>query len=476
MIRTTTTAAALAACLLATALSAETRTYPNSIKYKDTGVANATAVTAVASIEARALLNRDDTTDVEVTTGSFEGDTPSGYVTKVKVGIPTADGVEPVNFNHPESPDFSGNISGVITGDVVSIDAQVRGLDNGTDHAVANATVAKRPDLGVAFVLVPTFVVKGRVARVRTGVFESNGQLGARADVRLLIDGVEVDRAENIWVNAGGFVSVAFAPVLEAENGTHDFTVVVEHVNPGDWDEANNTRTEPARVYDVLDEFYSWSATASEQEFSNYSYEKRSWREETRTENGVQQSFRFEGYILAAVDLNTLTATASGVSDNNPLFNIAATGFSVRDVPAPRGTRCATSRGNPDIVICQNANTNLVEVDINYGTGDATYRSWGWATRENPFGPTVPMFTWDTTTETHTLQSRFGSTVALTYTLSDATNHWTAEPFLASLNASSSSSHLPYRCTFSSFTQETICREQRSSSTTRSATVTGTAE
>jgi hypothetical protein len=254
-------ATALAVCLLATALSAET--FPNSIKYKDSGVPNAVAVTTVASIEARALLNRDDTTDVEVTTGSFDGDAPSGYLTKVKVGIPTADGILPVNFSHAESATFSGNVSGVISGNTVTIDAQVRGLSEGTDHASVQATVAKRPDLNVLFVSLPSFPVKGRIARVRTAITETNRQTGARADARLLIDGVEVDRAENIWVNAGGRVNVTFAPLLDAENGQHEFTVVVDSVNPGDWDESNNTRTENGRLFDVTGEFYKWSATAT---------------------------------------------------------------------------------------------------------------------------------------------------------------------------------------------------------------------
>lgn len=474
MIRKNTLAAALAAGLLATGAFAETPTYPNSIKYKDTGVANATAVTPVASIEARALLNRNDTTDVEITTGSFEGDAPSGYVAKVKVGIPTADGILPVNFNHPESSTFSGNISGVITGDVVSIDAQVRGLNNGTDHAAAQATVAKRPDLGVALVLPPSVTVKGVVARVRTAIVETNGSVGARATVRLLVDGVEVDRAENIWVNAGGRVNVTFAPVIEAEDGMHDFTVVVDSMNPGDWDDSNNTRTESVRVYNVLDEFFSWSATATESEFDNYEYMKRSWTETTRHDKGVSQSFRFEGFIRAAVNFDTLTATASGVSDGNPLFSFTASNFAIQNTPV--GQRCATSRGNPDIVACFSPNTNTVEVDINYGTGDATYRSWGWATRHNPFGPTVPMFTWDDTSTTNTLQSRFGSTVALSYTVSDGTNQWSAEPFLASLVASTTSNNLPYRCNRDSFTGDTVCRERRSTSNNRTGTASATAQ
>ena len=473
MIRTSIKAAALTACLLATAASAAN--FPNSIKYKDSGVPNATAVTAVASIEARALLNRDDTTDVEITTGSFEGDSPSGYVTKVKVGIPTADGIVPVNFNHPESTTFSGNISGVISGDAVSIDAQVRGLNEGTDHASAQATVAKRPDLNVLFVSLPSFPVKGRIARVRTAITETNRQVGARANARLLIDGVEVDRAENIWVNAGGRVNVTFAPLLDAEDGQHDFTVVVDSVNPGDWDDSNNTRTENGRVYNVLDEFYSWSATATESEFDNYDYQKRSWFEQTRHDQGVGQSFRFEGSILAVVNLETLTATASGVTDGNPLFSGSTSELSVFTTPVK--TRCATSHsGNPDVVVCHNPNTNVVDVDINYGTGDAIYRSWGWATRQHPFAPEEPMFTWDTTNEVHTLQSRFGSTVALTYTLSDGTNEWTANPFIASLTASSTSSHMPYRCSFDSFTSETICRERRSTTNTRTGNASGFAQ
>lgn len=466
-------AAAFAACLFATAASAAT--FPNSIKYKDTGVPNAVAVTTVASIEARALLNRNDTTDVEITTGSFEGDAPSGYVSKVKIGIPTADGVLPVNFNHAESATFSGNITGVISGNVVTIDAQVRGLNQGTDHASAQAKVAKRPDLNVLFVSTPSFPVKGRIARVRTAISEMNGQMGARATARLLIDGVEVDRAENIWVNAGGRVNVTFAPVLDAEDGQHDFTVVVDHVNPRDWDDSNNTLTENRRVYNLIDEFYNWTATASESEFDEYDYQKRPWFEQTRTGQGVNQSFRFEGTILALMQLETLTATASGVSDGNPLFSGSVTGMSIRNTPV--GTRCASSRsGNPDVVVCYNPNTNVIDVDIDYGAGDATYRSWGWATRQHPFAPEEPMFTWDTTFQEDTVQSRFGSTVSLTYTLTDGTNTWTANPFIGALTSTSSFSHVPYACNYDDFTNETVCREQRNSTSTRTGSTSGAAQ
>ena len=469
MIRKQLRTTAFAVGLLATAASAET--FPNSIKYKDTGVPNAIAVTAVASIEARALLNRDDTTDVEITTGSFEGEAPTGYLTKVKVGIPTADGVLPVNFNHPESNTFSGNVSGVINGNVVTIDAQVRGLNEGTDHASAQATVAKRPDLTVQFISLPSFPIKGHPALIRAAIVETNRQVGARANARLLIDGVEVDRAENIWVNAGGRVLVTFAPVLDAEDGQHDFTVVVDSVNPGDWDDGNNTLTERGRVFNLLDQYYRWSATATETEFDNYDYQKRPWLEQTRIDQGVTQSFRFEGTIAAAVNLEAVKVTASGVTDGSPLFETTYNDFWVIDTPT--GRRCARSFGGPDATICHDPRSNVVTVDVSYATADAIYRSWGWRTRQHPGAPEEPMSTWDTVREETSLQARFGSTVALTFTVSDGTNHWTAEPFITSLTASSTSTSQPYRCSYEWFTDETVCRERRSASTVRTGNAMG---
>ncbi len=457
MIRISIKATALAV-ILATAASAETHSYPNSLKYKDTGVPNATAVTAVASIEARALLNRDDTTDVEITTGSFEGDAPSGYLTKVKVGIPMADGVLPVNFNHAESATFSGNLSGVIIGDVVTIDAQVRGLNEGTDHATAQATVAKRPDLAVQSVSPPAIAITNTVARVRATIVERNRSVGARANARLFIDGVEVDRAENIWVNAGGRVTVTFAPILEAGAGRHDFTVTLDSINPGDWDESNNTFTRNDEVFNVLDEFYTWSVKFDEEEFELYDYQKRTWTERTRDEEGVRQSFEFEGVIRAAVNLESLTVTASGTTDSGALFNKSWNEFWIFDTPV--GSHCARSVETPSIRVCRSRD-NDVDVDISVANDDAVYRSWGWATRQNPWAPEEPMFTWDDVRESHTLLSRFGSTVDLEFTVTDGTNHWTVTPSISSFTPYGSSQITPYNCRYESYTEEDVCRESR---------------
>ncbi|HKR62536.1 MAG TPA: hypothetical protein VJZ00_02290 [Thermoanaerobaculia bacterium] len=457
--------AALACCLLSISTYAE-RNHPNNIKYNDTGIRNAKGAAGSAAIEARALLNADDTTDVEVTTGAFDASSsPTGTIDKLKLG-----GVPPTNYNHVEGDTVSAKTSGLLSHDTIAVEAYVK-AGYGTEKIDVIETVKKRPDLAVIAVIPPGVAVTGTVGRVRAIITEQNGDTGARANCRLLINGEEVDRAENIWVNAGGRVTCAFAPVLEAQ-GTADFTVVVDSMNPGDWDDANNTKTEPVRIYDVLDEFYTWSASASETEFDDYTYSKRSWQESTRHNQGTTQSFQFNGVIRAAVDLHSIVASASGQSDGAPLFDGSTSEFTVFNTPVH--TTCAVSfSANPEVTACFSPETNSVDVDIHYGTGDAIYRSWGWATRQNPFGPTVPLYTWDDTFEEHSLQSHFGSTVALRFSLADGTHSWTAEPFLASLQQSTSTRNQPYRCRTDFFTGDTICSESRSTSTTKQGSTRG---
>src|SRR5215210_6897318 len=60
-------------------------TYPNSRKYRDAGFHPATASAGSATISIRALLGRSGKTDVEVTTGTFDGGTASGTLSTVQV-------------------------------------------------------------------------------------------------------------------------------------------------------------------------------------------------------------------------------------------------------------------------------------------------------------------------------------------------------------------------------------------------------
>lgn len=69
---------------------------------------------------------------------------------------------------------------------------------------------------------------------------ELNTDVGARAHAVLYVDGLEVDRAADLWIAPGGTVSVAFSHRFDAP-GRHAVAVRLEGVRPADWDEGNQT-------------------------------------------------------------------------------------------------------------------------------------------------------------------------------------------------------------------------------------------
>ena len=60
---------------------------PKGAKYRDQGTKPTTGRSGLAAIEARALLGRDGMTDIEVTTGHFEGIGGGGTLAKVQVKL-----------------------------------------------------------------------------------------------------------------------------------------------------------------------------------------------------------------------------------------------------------------------------------------------------------------------------------------------------------------------------------------------------
>ena len=91
-------------------------------------------------------------------------------------------------------------------------------------------------------------------------ISELNGDAGATATCLLLVDGVEADRAEGIYVDSGSAVTCAFAHAFDA-TGAHALEVRVADVVPGDWDTANNAVTGSIEIVAGGAPFY-WTAVA----------------------------------------------------------------------------------------------------------------------------------------------------------------------------------------------------------------------
>lgn len=245
MRRTMTVPAALLLVLFALpALAQRPDLIPNTIKYSDTGLKPAGGRAGDIAVEARALLGRDGVTDLELTTGSFEGSaTPTGTLTRVQVkaGLELED---PLTRNYDAGGSFASvRLDGLALGAREQIQVQTHAQSTDLQRAgvvTVTETVKRRPDLRIGQASVPPNVIAGHPANIYLGVIESNGDIGARANCVLRVDGVAVDGATNIWVDARGSVSCAMTHIF-TEPGLHQVQLAVENVSPADWDPANNT-------------------------------------------------------------------------------------------------------------------------------------------------------------------------------------------------------------------------------------------
>jgi hypothetical protein len=216
-------------------------TYPNSRKYRDAGFHPATASVGSATISTRALLGRSGTTDVEVTTGTFEGGTPSGTLSSVQVKGYDPGGAQLFTSTNTSlsASTVSFPYSGLARGSRVQVKAVVRDINARNEVVTVNDVVRTRPDLMALRVDGPTKALVGWPVNFHASIMERQGDLGARASCVLYVDGTAVDRTDGIWVDAGGVVACEMTHVFTTL-GPRAIELRVENVSPGDYDEANN--------------------------------------------------------------------------------------------------------------------------------------------------------------------------------------------------------------------------------------------
>jgi len=216
----------------------------NSVKYRDAGAKPATGRSGSAAIQVRALRGQNNT-DIEVTTGDFDGATQAGVLDKVQVKIFEPNGNPIVTDNYRK-----GTLSGgqgtfaydwPMRGAGVQVQANVSGIDPKRTDVVTVPTVVKlRPDLAIQSIQSPAQAYVGSVVSINAVVLERNGDSGARANCVLKADGVEIDRANGIWVDASDVVTVSFRTVFSTV-GQRNLTVELTGVAPGDYDTSNNS-------------------------------------------------------------------------------------------------------------------------------------------------------------------------------------------------------------------------------------------
>ena len=217
---------------------------PNSTMYRDAGAKPATGRSGSAAIQVRAL-RMPSAAVIQVTTGQLDSRTPPpGTLDKVQIKIFNAAGDAILTDNFRLSQ-FRGPATFVYDwptrGQKVQVQANVSGIDpKRTDVVTVDTTVKMPPDLAVSSISAPRQAYVGAVVPVTAVVRETNGDYGARANCVLKADGVIVDHANGIWVDAGDAVTCEFRTVFNT-TGAKQLTAQVTNIVPTDFNASNNS-------------------------------------------------------------------------------------------------------------------------------------------------------------------------------------------------------------------------------------------
>ncbi|HYW14087.1 MAG TPA: hypothetical protein VE871_19135 [Longimicrobium sp.] len=203
-------------------------------KYRDTGLPHATGRSGSATLSASAIIGSDGITRLRVTSGSIHYPGQArGELAKVQVKVWTEDGEKILtqNFQRP-TPGATVDLRfpGIPAGARFQVQANVRGIDGKRTDVV---TVTETGRLGAAFsttIHLPDQVVVGVPTIVTATVREINGQTGGTTACVLFVDGREVDRVNDVWVDAGDQVSCAFTYTFSSA-GDHDVRVGLVNVD-----------------------------------------------------------------------------------------------------------------------------------------------------------------------------------------------------------------------------------------------------
>ena len=413
---------------------------PNTIKYSDTGLQPATGRDGGISVAARALLGRDGVTDLELTTGSFDGGAaPTGTLThvQVKAGLELED---PLTRNYDASGSFASvRLDGLALAPREQIRIQTNAQsadDQRTGIVTVTETVKRRPDLRVTQVSVPPNAIAGHPLNMYFGILESNGDLGARANCVLRVDGVEVDRASGIWVDARGSVSCAMTHIF-ATPGLHQVQFAIEDVSPGDWNPGNNTSpVVNVRVRDTSEVVAggTYRATARETLFEAEYLQlmddtQPEWENEHSRTTELTNVTRLDAAMPAELDFATMKVSFAEASDGVSLIYLeSADHLWVDDWPS---ANCAELRWGRTFSFFGCVNGGVTSIHFARVSEVARYYSRWW-------GAFIRYWNGDRYTYDHSMNMTFtfggnrmyGETVNMQLIASDADQIWQIDPFL----------------------------------------------
>ena len=397
----------IALLLLASAASAyagKPRVYPNATPYKSSGAAPATGRSGNAKLTARALLDKSGTAELEVSTGALDSSAPPpGNLARVQIKVfqPGSTSLASVdNHNHLSGGGYARySYPGLLRLQALQVQANVTGIDRRTDVVTVSDLVKLRPDLAIDTVALPARALVNTVVDIAAPVSELNGDVGARADCLLIVDGNQVDAANGIWVDAGGTVTCRFAYEFDTV-GKHRVTVTAGDVVPADFDPSNNRASATIDITSPAEPL-TWSASVNDTSLSSGSYYKY-WSDSSQpnpdyltetSEQSRHEATYFWGSSPSYLKFPLATLRSTQASGSSTIVSIqdsrVAPDFSYDDVYL-NGNRhaeaCVTDYGADDasVSLCSSSQVlngvtyNVTTLSSGRDAGAVTYHSDGY--------------------------------------------------------------------------------------------------
>lgn len=354
--------------------------HPNRQKYSDVGAKPATGRSGSATLQARALLGKDGNVLVEASTGDIDAATGPGTIRKMQMKIlsPTGMPTSTRNYEGRGGGYWSSYVPQLGENTTIQLQANISGIDgNRTDVVTDTVRVKRRPDVAVDGVAAPAKALAGFPVNVVATLSERNGDMGARADCMLQIDGQLADQARGIWIDAGHTVSCAFRTKVTTV-GSHQVRVYLTGVSPTDYDTTDNAASTPIEIIPPETPLaYSASFTATDENYythfknslSDGSYVKES------TSSGVRQSRALSMTATTTNQFNFPVSIRSALlADGAPVFDVTNS-LAIDAAASTSNADCgAAISGRFYVSVCNlRSGTQLGQVTFNSFDGRVTY-------------------------------------------------------------------------------------------------------
>ena len=379
---------------------------PNARRYRESGTKPATGRAGSASLTGRVLVGKDGATTVELSTGQLDtGATPPGNIKKsqIKALDENGEALYARNYTNSGGGYFTTTINDLHRGQQVQMQATINGIDaNRTNVVTVVETVKLRPDLSTTDLSVPARGVPGNPVIISVVLRELRGDSGATTNLILYADGTAVDRANGVWVDAGGTVSCVFTHTFNSI-GTKQLEVKAEQTAPGDYDISNNAVSGTVVIGSMTTSELNYSVRVSDgdDDFHEHIYEKRYFngvlqteREEDFSAKGWQQQVNFFGWTARMVSF-PLSITHQETNDGSMVFSDSYTNLTPDSVIddsdgvtrfiAYNVARYESATGHyfnlsttATIDLATGVRTEMTSFSSNRQAGDVTYHSAGY--------------------------------------------------------------------------------------------------